>query len=141
MKLAKILSSPDRCGQGHFGVDAKGKLDSGPNAVRYCFNGALNLLLNERFYYGTGHYWTEEERERALEIFDAITDTGAGLGMLSWNDAADRTFEEVHAVAVEWDRLWGLGPDWRCGLGDPMFSSPKRSFLRRIIAQVRGRNL
>lgn len=136
MKLAKILSTPDKWGQGHFGVNEAGELASGPRAARYCFNGALNLLLNEHYYYGTGHPWSEAERRRALDIFDAVTGDGAGLGMISWNDQPERTFGEVHAVASEWDRLWALDEDWRLGLADRTLRAPSLSWPQRIVRML-----
>ena|SRR5687767_294650 len=114
MKVAEILSGPETWTQAKPGMPS---FDG-----RFCLATAAERATGRSFVY------------LAAEMLDAI-----GLSVpvprdkqlnavFEWNDAPERTFAEVHAVAAEFDRRWSLraSPPERSG-GRPLGPTMKPS--------------
>jgi hypothetical protein len=89
MKAYELLDSPEKWTQGAMARNADGDVVAvtSPKAVRWCLAGAIKRSN------GT------EDWEKA---YDAFFETNKRRG-ISWNDAPERTFEEVRAALIEAD--------------------------------------
>ena len=100
IKVAEILDSEKRWVRGTF---------STPDDSKRCLMGALIYVdVQERLARGLGLAaglgLAEAHAGLACDAIETVTGARP-LTAISWNDAPERTFEEVHAVACEIDRL------------------------------------
>jgi len=93
MKISELLSAPDKWTQCTYARDSSGNETdiSSPNACKWCFSAAITLC------------YPDERRTRAMEILRRHM--GNFYCIPAWNDAVERTYEEVIAAAKEIDAV------------------------------------
>lgn len=95
MKMHELLASPEKWTKGAYAMDASGLHvpERHPDARRWCLLGAAN------YCYGLASVAVE------MRIRDALL-AGSGdkaTGIASWNDAPDRTFDDVRKLLLDLD--------------------------------------
>lgn len=109
-RTRELLDSPEKWTQRDSAVNKDG-LRVQPmsiDAVRYCLLGALHRI--ERYHSFSGRTG-EDTRRLLVELVDerySGTDTYPGLA--KWNDAEDRTFEEVQQLLKDAETLYEQYP-------------------------------
>lgn len=93
MKAYELLDSPEKWTQGHFGKTAAGVGVFGrhADAVCWCLLGAL-----QRCYHDSGSVNEMAIRARLRSWLETNS-------IISWNDAPERTYDEVISVLKELD--------------------------------------
>jgi hypothetical protein len=91
MKTYELLNSPDKWCKGANALSESGASvnDSSPGACKWCVNGALRKC-----------YPTIDERS---PLYNKIWLETNGLFIAEWNDAPERTWQEVHDLLVKLD--------------------------------------
>lgn len=94
MKVHKLLSSPDRWTQGVYARTAEGEecRINDEKAVCWCIYGAINKC-----------YSVPGDREKAYERVRLALPEGEGGLVSIFNDAPERTYEEVYTLVKELD--------------------------------------
>lgn len=98
MKAWELLDSPEKWTQGHGALDSAGLPlfnASSSDAVCWCMEGAI-----EKAYSNSD--WINPKLKAAKKV-SGIDVNKIGMILIHWNDAPERTWEEVHALLKELD--------------------------------------
>ena len=83
MKAYDLLDSPEKWTKGKYARNKAGELADIKEGACWCVDGALTLC-----YSGDSEYYKARKRLRNV----------VGFSIIGWNDAPERTFEEVQAA-------------------------------------------
>ena len=103
MLPSQWLDKPEKWCKGSYAVTKTGLpvMASDPDACKWCVAGVINLMILKNNNWAVFENYLETFRKVAgiVKPFTKNSD---------WNDAPERTWEEVHAALVETERRLGL---------------------------------
>lgn len=95
MKIKELLSAPEKWTQGAFCKTADGRDCGRVEAVRFCLKGAMQQTCIAPF---------RQKRTMIYEKMAAVLPEAGGIcRIVAWNDAPERTFEEVKELVERLD--------------------------------------
>lgn len=93
MKIKELLSAPEKWTQGAFCKTADGRDCGRVEAVCFCLKGAMQVC-----------YIAPQKRTMIYEKMAAVLPEAEGIcRIVAWNDAPERTFEEVKELVERLD--------------------------------------
>lgn len=97
MKVHELLDSSEKWAKGYYAYDSEGKEvgEFHAHACQWCLAGAVY-----RCYYDRDHPWMENSDIQ--QVYQKIQQR-IGQVIHLWNDAPERTYEEVYSLVKELD--------------------------------------
>ena len=94
MKVKELLSGPEKWTQSVYVRNKDGTPTQlgAAEAFSFCLRGAIYFCYCD----ATGRYWTEDKAHKALNLPPCES-------LAEWNDAPERTFEDVRKLVEELD--------------------------------------